>query len=176
MSKHLPVELNIPRLAANKVRLRGTVKLGQFERLAEYLLEPGDGNLDLELKFANNPASAGSTVEGRYRGEAKLECHRCTGAMDFHLAGKFCLALVQSDAEAEHVDGNYDPFLLDESGRVRSVDLIEDELILQIPLAPRHPAGQQCIVSDWSSFEASEDDDLNESRDASPFDVLKNLN
>ena len=175
MSKRLPVELNIPRLCANKARLRGTIKLSQFKRLAEYLREPGTGDLDVELKFANNPESVGSTVDGYYSGDAKLECHRCAEVMDFRLAGQISLAMVQTDAEAEHVDGNYDPFPLDESGRVRSVELIEDELILQIPLAPRHSDEQQCAIADWISFVANEDNEPNESRDVNPFDVLKNL-
>ena len=175
MSKHLPVELNIPRLSANKACLRGTIKLDQFKRLAEYLHETGVGDLDVELKFAIQPEAAGFTADGSYSGDVKLECRRCAEAMDFRFAGTFNLVFVQTDAEAQHVGGIYDPFLLDESGRVQSVDLIEDELILQIPMAPRHSGERLCVDGDWLNASAIVDSELNNTRDTNPFAVLKNL-
>lgn len=175
MSKRLPVELNIPRLSASKASLRGTIKLDQFKRLADYLHETGAGDLYVELKFANQPEAVRFTARVHYSGDVKLECQRCAEAMDFPFAGTFNLAFVFTDDQAQHVGGIYDAFMLDESGRVRSVDLIEDELILQIPLAPRHSGGQRCVDYGCLNTGPNDDNELRNTRAASPFDVLKNL-
>jgi uncharacterized protein len=173
MSKRLPVELNVPRLSAGKACLRGTIKLDQFKRLAEYLHEPGAGDLDVELKFAIQSKATGFTADGSFSGDVKLECLRCADAMDFRFAGTFKLAFVQTDVEAKQVDGIYDPFPLDESGRVRSIDLIEDELILQIPMAPRHSGEWSCVDGDWLNVSAIDDNEMKNAREPNPFAVLK---
>ena len=176
MSKRLPVELNVPRLSANKACLRGTIKLDQFKRLAEYLHEPSNGDLDVELKFSFQSEATGFTADGSFSGDVKLECLRCSEAMDFHCSGAFSLAFVQTDAEARQVDGIYDPFPLDESGRVRSIDLIEDELILQIPMAPRHSGEWPCVDGDWLNVSTIDENELKNTREPNPFAVLKKPN
>lgn len=188
MLKRMPVELNIPRLTANNASLRGGIKLNQFKRLADYLHTPGSGDLNLELTFSSslavNPERAHFTVSGQFQGDVKLECQRCTGTMDFHLAGAFDFVLVKTEADAESVGGIYEPVLMDEFDRIRSVDLIEDELILHIPIAPRHADGEQCIDESClinthliNTNLNSTDGKNNDERPghAHPFDILKNL-
>jgi uncharacterized protein len=56
----------------------------------------------------------------------------------------FCLSPVSGPVEAEGLPDEYDPLML-EDALLHPMDLIEDELILAIPPAPRHPESE-CAV------------------------------
>jgi uncharacterized protein len=56
----------------------------------------------------------------------------------------FCLSPVSGPVEAESLPDEYDPLML-EDALLHPIDLIEDELILAIPPAPRHPE-VECAV------------------------------
>ncbi|MEM7292103.1 MAG: YceD family protein [Pseudomonadota bacterium] len=174
MSKRLQVELNTVRLSANKSLLRGTVPLGQFKRFAEYVRYEQDGDVDVELKFNTGEANAEPLVDGWMAAEVLLECHRCGEQMPLSVDCSFRYRLVRNGSPDEH-GGDYEPFPLDESGVIRSVDLLEDELILQVPLSPRHREGEQCTEVTVEPEYVAERDTLEPIEADNPFAVLKNL-
>jgi uncharacterized metal-binding protein YceD (DUF177 family) len=53
------------------------------------------------------------------------------------------MALVESEAVEKYVPEGSEPFVL-EGGRFQPAELIEDELIMAVPLVPRHARSDDC--------------------------------
>ena len=120
-------------------RMQGEVKVAQLTRLADSLFDAG-GILRFSL-------AGGTDAEGRARlnltveGEIKLRCQRCLGSFDYPVAVESSLLVLTGNAGGETaVIDDLDGVPADPHTEVRA--LIEDEVLLAIPFAPRHPEGQ----------------------------------
>ena len=102
----------------------------------------GEGST-LKVSFRFLKVDARVAVEGILDGVAKLICQRCMKVADVPLQDRFNLILVQDEAElAEDVAG-YEPVLADPV-RLDLRLLAEDQVLLALPLVPRHES-DQCI-------------------------------
>lgn len=75
----------------------------------------------------------------RVEGVLQLTCQRCLGAMDFplHLAASLQLLATQEEMDAEPLQAEGPERIV--AGREMQVrELVEDEVLLALPLAPRH--------------------------------------
>jgi len=136
MSRELRSEqLDLRRLAAQGAELSGTVPIAALSRLVESLVG-SDGEAEYELRFGLDQARR-PTIEGWASAAVELCCQRCLGNYVENLSADLRLVLVQTEAESERLAPEFDP-LLDTGGPIRIVDLIEDELILALPIIPMH--------------------------------------
>lgn len=93
-------------------------------------------------------------------GELRLVCQRCLGQLIFPLSIEAELVLTQDAREIEEAQDDVDRVL---ASRAMSVaQLVEDEVLLSLPMVPRH---DRCVAA------------LSEGREAkaSPFGVLTEL-
>jgi uncharacterized protein len=78
---------------------------------------------------------------------ARLQCQRCLGAIDVPVAVEREFLFVASEAEAERLDGERDDAdVLVASDRFDLGALIEDELLLALPIVPRHEVCPQPLL------------------------------
>ena len=77
----------------------------------------------------------------------ELICQRCFKPFitEVHVMNKF--SPVKSDAQAEKLPEHYEPVLVNEFGEVDILALIEDEIILSLPIVPVHDS-KHCEVSE----------------------------
>ncbi|OCG20282.1 23S rRNA accumulation protein YceD [Gilliamella sp. App4-10] len=77
----------------------------------------------------------------------ELVCQRCFKPFitEVHVMNKF--SPVKSDAQAEALPEHYEPVLMNEFGEVDILALLEDEIILSLPIAPVHDS-KHCEVSE----------------------------
>ena len=68
-----------------------------------------------------------------------MECQRCLGDVRFEISAEFRLGLVFNDDQAKALPKRLEPVELDEEGRLDLWDVIEDELLLNLPDFPMHP-------------------------------------
>jgi uncharacterized protein len=109
-------------------------------------------------------------ISGKGSATISLACQRCTELLDMKLDVTFTFSPVKDDEAAEDLPSYYDAVELDENGEVNLLELVEDEMILNIPLIPRHD------LKDCQSKPDSVWGELPEELDKpNPFDVLKNL-
>ena len=117
--------------------LRGVRKVSAFNRLQD-LLSSNDGELDYQL--AGTRDEVGRLAIGiRIGGELQLTCQRCLKGMSYRLGVDELLVLARSEAEIEALP--VDPEMHDRilAGKEMEVGtLLEDEILLAIPIAPRH--------------------------------------
>lgn len=162
-------------------RLAATRALRDFERLRGMLADDG-GSLDWELSGERRPRPEGGSdlfLRLRLGGAVSLRCTRCLEPVAARIdeVRLFKLALTESQAEREDADAQtYD--VLADSPRLDVLELVEDEAIMALPIAPRHadctlPAGGATAHGD-SPVDRQGEPPAPEARE-NPFGVLAAL-
>lgn len=140
MSKVLPERIDIARLADSAATLEGSVPVARFARLADQLASR-EGSVDATLGFGREDGR--EVVSGRIEGRLTLVCQRCLGGVEVPVAARVDLVRVASEAAAAEVEGAHDPFVAP-TREVALAELVEDELILALPLVPMHEGDARC--------------------------------
>ena len=120
--------------------LRGKCRIAGLGRLQD-LLASNAGELDYEFLGTGDEAGRPS-IRVRVEGELQLTCQRCLKALAYALRIDELLVLAKSEAEIESqpVDPEKPDRVL--GGKEMEVGtLLEDEILLAVPVAPRH---EQC--------------------------------
>ena len=73
----------------------------------------------------------------RVRAELALQCQRCLDTMIHRVDSETRLVVVRGPDEAERLADDVEPLLV-EGDRMAPRSLLEDELLLAIPAAPKH--------------------------------------
>src|SRR5206468_7201690 len=74
-------------------------------------------------------------------GDLPQECQRCLQSFDAPVSQRSELLLARNDAELERLDAEEAEVLL-AATPLDAMTLVEDEVLLWLPFAPRHPEGQ----------------------------------
>lgn len=142
MSKVLPERVDIARLADSSATLEGSVPVARFVRLADQLASR-EGAVEATFGFAREDGR--EVVSGRIEGRLMLVCQRCLGGVDVPVVVRVDLVRVASEADAATVEGSHDPFVAP-TREVVLAELVEDELILALPLVPMHQGDAACAA------------------------------
>ena len=138
MSGALPPFLDLGTAVRQEVHLTGTLAVKSMPRLAA-ALSSDSGVAEVALQAA--PEIGGrALLSGTIRARLAMTCQRCLAGVELDVEAAPRLAWVRSEAEMEALPPEYDP-LLSPDGRVAVKDLVEDELLLALPLVPRHAEG-----------------------------------
>jgi uncharacterized protein len=137
MSGRLPETVQWDRLTEGGETLCGTIALKGMTRLAACLLD-GAGDVDVELEFGID-AQKIRYLRGNLHTTLPLVCQRCLQPLLYPLDVVMSLGLLLAEDEAERLPGIYDPYVLDHR-TVALKTIIEDELMLALPLVPMHDA------------------------------------
>lgn len=141
----------------------GQVAVADLSRVADYLANP-DGVLDCQLQGGRSEDGSGHfELRLSIEGEFQLRCQRCLEAMRFPLRLQKRLQLVAPGAEWPEEEVEDEGFDAVEASKEMAVGpLIEDEVLLALPISPRHDICTPPRTKDRK-------------QDASPFAVLRNL-
>ena len=165
MSGALKARFN-PRLsAARREVYTGTARPGEFPRLAEVLA--GDGG---ELRYRVEPLDEGRRIHVQAEGSLELSCELSLEVYPQPLAVDSLLEVVASEEEAALLPEEAEAVVTDnEQLSLRS--LIEDELLLALPLSPRKPGVEP---EDYLARDPAVEEDDEPASNA--FALLKDLN
>ena len=127
--------------ARSEKTLSGKFEIAALVRLHDRLAST-DGAIEYELTgFTDNRGKP--SLHCRVRGSLSLICQRCMQPMAWQVELDSDLVLVTNEAElAEGEDDPEAPDVLLAQKDLNVQALVEDELLLGLPLAPRHPEGQ----------------------------------
>ena len=120
---------------------RGVLPVGGFSRLRD-LLASDAGEVSYELRGTRDEHGRPS-LRLAVRGVLQLRCQRCLEAMPFEVRAEdlLVLAATQAEIDAEPIDADAPDRVV--AGREMALaELVEDELILALPYAPRHEGCQ----------------------------------
>lgn len=144
--KHLvanPRTLNVAQLCQDAGRAAGQWPLVGMTRLLDSLFEAPDAAAAVEWLAAGTllPARGGEPevwLHLQATAPVALQCQRCLQTVAQTLVVDRRLRFVRSEAEAERLDEISEDDVLVLSPRLDLHELVEDELILALPLVPRH--------------------------------------
>lgn len=167
--KHLPLLVNPSKLAEQGVVLSGKIEPKHFSRFDQEEI----GTLStakVELSFKKNDQGF-SIVEGQLEVKVTRECQRCLEPVEQQVKVTIELAILKSSIiEAESrpaaLPEHYELFQQTEA-KVPVVDLLEDDLILALPLVALH---DHCEHKDYQPEELPEVEEK-----PNPFAVLEAL-
>jgi uncharacterized protein len=75
-------------------------------------------------------------------GDVQLTCQRCLGSMPYKVEVERTLYLARNEAEMERLDALPDSDAIQAGEILSLVDLVEDEVLLSLPLATMHAEGE----------------------------------
>jgi uncharacterized protein len=126
--------LDIGPLADGRAEIDFSIPLKHFPRVLPLLAAP-EGEAVGRVDFSREGRIA--VAEVTVAAEVTLICQRCLSPLVRQVEGQGRAALVASPAEAERVPDTLETVLAPEY-RISIRDLVEEELLLALPLVPRH--------------------------------------
>ena len=82
------------------------------------------------------------SLQVKVGGEVELTCQRCLGSMPYKVDVERTLYLARNEAEMERLDALPDSDAIQAGEILNLVDLVEDEVLLSLPLATMHAEGE----------------------------------
>lgn len=161
----LPEALDAWRMVAARRGFEGVLPLASMTRLRDALADT-EGVVRVSVEFDRDPLQV-PYVELRIEADLPLVCQRSLQRFLFPVRIVQRLGLVRDEAEDDALPEGYEALLLGDDGMLRPADLVEDELILAVPVVPVAP-GTDAVERDWTASEA-------EQQRANPFAVLSSL-
>ena len=128
-------------LADRGVTLSGELDIGELSRLRG-LLHSDSGSVRATLGFRQR-GDGWLASELEYRADVELICQRCLEPFRQELEDKVNVVIADSDSLPTTVPTGFEPFEL-EDARLLPAQLVEDELIVAIPLVPKHARVEDC--------------------------------
>lgn len=170
MHRKLPKEIDPYRMAQNGLQIAGEISIASMPRLCEALLND-QGTVTADLKFDVDEIGT-PYMKGVLKTDVVLQCERCLSPMTLPMAVDCSLGMVISESKIASLAEQYEPWLLESSDPIELSTVIEDELILALPLVPRHET--PCLPSEaWTSGQEHEEEEAD--KPESPFAVLSSL-
>ena len=137
MSATLPAVVDVWRMVAAKRYFEGVLPLAGFNRLRSSLTDT-EGECRFSLEFGRDDMDQ-PFVEVRADADLPLLCQRTLERYLQSVKVLQRLGLITSEAQEDALPEGMEPLLVGESAEIRPIDLVEDELILALPVVPMNP-------------------------------------
>ena len=162
-NNQLPKVIKLFNFAKKERSLGGVYKISSIPRISEIARNKEDKvKVDLSFYLENNKTPC---IKGIINLNIILDCQRCLEALPIELKVDFKLAFVRHEQQAEGLDSSYELYVTKEE-ELLTIDIITDEILLSIPMAPSHDFDCNLIIN--------KDVVVEESRE-NPFTILKNI-
>lgn len=145
MSQRLPEIIEPIRMADTRRLLNGRLAIASMPRLKPVLYDT-QGDAEVELVFGIDEAGI-VNVTGQVSTVVNLLCQRCMQPMQCDINEKISLAVVRTERQTDELPDHYEPLLIDEDGFASLTSIIEDEIILAMPVSSLHEL-EQCPAKD----------------------------
>ena len=166
-----PVRLDVREFARAQGHLQGESVLADWPRLSEDAVEP-EGRVRWTLSGATHSVKGGADqvwLSVTAELDMALSCQRCLGSVrvPVQVERQFRFVADEDTAASEDEDSEEDVLVLEKS--FDALALLEDELIMALPMIPMHEACQS------EQALTSEDEPAGERERPNPFAVLSQL-
>lgn len=162
----LPKCFDARKACVKELELSGTVKASTLPRLAS-VASCEDTTISASLRFLRDEQRR-FVVAVKVAGQVGVRCERCLDAMPLEVNANSTLMLCSSDEQAQQCPSQYEP-LVYTGDELDLYDVIEEELLLALPVAPMH----ETMCTDTLPEPVAEP--VVEARKPNPFAVLANL-
>ena len=165
MLPELPQTIDPEFLARKVVTIEGKYTVLDLPRLCD-ILHDHAGHITFRLEFGRDEDKKHCLITGGLEAVLKTVCQRCLDMMELNISSPVYLGVVSSRAEGVILPEGYEPLVQDVNPMSLSA-LIEDELILAMPISAMHDI-DQCPASRVL-------EEINAGARNSPFSALKKM-
>ncbi|MFT7688795.1 MAG: hypothetical protein ACI9FB_004160 [Candidatus Azotimanducaceae bacterium] len=142
----LPEQVNYRKSANENRKFVGPIPLSKFLRLSGSL-ESEEGTVEVNIEFRRGRKQK-TLIVGTASAKVRLLCQRCLSEMSYNLAASIRHIVVNSEEALLESPQDEDNILCLED-RISLVDIFEDEMIIELPMVPKHE------LSDGEGIEGS---------------------
>jgi uncharacterized protein len=147
----------------------GTLPVASMPRLCG-MLASDSGEVEFELEFGRDELGT-AYLDVRANAPLTVICQRSLEPFVLPVVVDNRLGLIRSEREESGLSPGCEPLLVEDNGMLVSADVIEDELLLALPLVPINP--DSTLPDEVTSPEL--DDSPSQGRTDNPFAVLREL-
>ncbi len=167
--QYIPEHINPYRYAEQGLALSGALMITDMPRLIVNVAsqENHQDKVAVDLQFGIDEQGI-TFIKGHLTTQLTLQCQRCLEPFSYEIMSDFALGIIDTIEQADTLPEHYEPALAQE-GMLALRELIEDEIMLNLPIIPRH-APDSCKVQlpqMESGWEQGKEDN--------PFRVLESL-
>ncbi|WP_199099203.1 YceD family protein [Dyella sp. ASV21] len=169
MSVTLPESVDAWRLVSARRSFQGVLPVAAMQRLGDALAST-EGTAHYELDFGRDEFGT-SYLDVRVQAPLMLTCQRTLEPFVLPVTVDSRLGLIRSEREEAALPPGCEPLLIADDGKLNLVDVIEDELLLALPLVPVNPdstPAEEVVGPD-------PEETSGEGRSDNPFAVLREL-
>lgn len=166
----LPKQVDAVKLVNVNQRLKAKINTENLTRLKAAVVNSSEF-VECEIEF-HQDESKHRLMTGSIQTHVSLICQRCLEAVNLPIHSDFQIGLVFNDDQSVQLPRSYEPVELDEEGRINLWDVMEDEVLLALPMLPTHAEGE-CQLKTFTEPQA-EITEFNDERE-NPFAVLAKL-
>ncbi len=167
--ENLPEKINILKATEARTSVRGIVPIKQLDRLLHSLVNQ-DGEIEA-IVDCDIDRQGIRFLRIHINAHLELQCQRCMEPLTYKVDADFLSGLVKTEDEAKELPDAYEPVLA-EDGMVVLHDIVEDELIVGLPIIPMHDPKDCKIKSPTVTIVGSEQE---QERGDNPFKVIEFL-
>jgi len=138
--RHLPRQVDAFKLTQQGIVLDGHVSVSELPRLTEALnggVCEGSNNLHPVLGFGVD-GEGHRVAHGEVNAMLPITCQRCLQVMPYAVHADIHWAFVTTDEAAKKIPAHLDPVMLLPSGYFDVHEMLEDELLLGLPITAFH--------------------------------------
>jgi uncharacterized protein len=179
-SQKLPRTVSLRKSVNSRATYAGKVPLAQLARLADIAAAMDEAPQDIVASVTFGESDDYKpTLSLTARAKIGLQCQRCMGEVLQPIEVASTLTVVRHDEEAKNRLGELEPLIIDDD----SVDLhalLEEEVLLALPIVAMHPEQNCSVVTRFSppaqsGGDAPNQDLTRQGVKPSPFSVLAGL-
>jgi uncharacterized protein len=172
----IPISIAPAKAALKRMTYDGYIVKSKFVRLAE-VADVIDDHVNVTIECDKDPQNL-VVIQGNVAVDLVLTCQRCGEGLTTHVATEFAYTPVHADTafeeSEERIPDAYDEIELNEFGEISLVDLVEDELMLALPIVAMHEPNE-CGLKESDMTFGELAPEATEEKKSNPFDVLKKL-
>jgi uncharacterized protein len=164
----IPPHVDPRKLADRGATLEGVLQISSLSRLAAQLVDDV-GEVHTKLIFERDERRV-PVIHGEFNVVVKMICQRCLEVAHLPIHGEYNYVVVKEGADEQSVPKGYDALEVGEEP-LDLLTLVEDELLLSLPIVPVHDPEICQQPAGLDEPEPSED----EVPRSNPFSVLAQL-
>lgn len=136
-------------MVAARRQFEGVLPLSAMRRLRGSLVDV-EGDCRFSLSFDRDPVLNTPYVELTVKAALPLECQRTLRRFLFPVKTVQRLGLIRDEAEEAALPPEYEPLLVPADGLLHPADLVEDELVLAVPVVALSP-DSDAVEREWTA-------------------------
>jgi len=169
MLEKLPTLIDPKHLALQGSHLQGNVALAQMERLKDNLDEIGPSDyayIDWVFTIDQNRPM----IKGYTQAQLPILCQRCLQTMRWPIKNKIAMLIITKNGKEDELPKDYEILSLTNTP-VSLVTIIEDELILALPIVALH---EKCPTNEYQLPDSFSLDNTFQNNPFRVLEILKN--